>query len=242
MKTPLLLFGILSGILTTAVFPLNAQASSDLRGPASKPADVKEASPPEVADPAPSHAKLVEKLKAASISPSVRQIVQMSETGIDSEVIKAYVENATVPMDPKVDEIVYLHEHGIPDSIITVMLQRGAKLREQAATAQANAAAQAAQQAAASASTYSAPAPAASPTYTAVSPTYVYPDYYSYGYGYGYPSYSSVVYFPSYRYGYYGGYGRPNYFSSPYRGYFGGSHFSHSHYSSGSGFSYHHRR
>ena len=117
------------------------------------------------------------------------------------------------------DEIIYLHEHGIPSSIISAMIQRGASLRAQTAAAQSEAAAQADAPAPASASTSPPPSPVPnpaevlSPTYdSSSSPIYVYA---SPGYAYGaYPSYGYV-------------YSTPYFYSRPSVGFGGYRHFSH---------------
>ena len=45
----------------------------------------------------------------------VVEIVKMSDAGADATVIQAYVENSTIAYTPRSEEIIYLHEHGIPD-------------------------------------------------------------------------------------------------------------------------------
>jgi len=182
-----------------------------------------------------SDAEMREKFKAAgsNVSLPAIEIVKMSEAGADSAVIQSYVENLTIPYSLRAEDVIYLHDHGITTPVITALIQRGTKLREQqAATAQANAAAQAAQQAPpANAGSY-APAPVA-PTYAA-SPAYVYPTYTypSYAYDYGYwPYYSGVgFYFAGYPYcygrSYYGGHYYGGHYGGHYGGYYGGAHYS----------------
>ncbi len=154
---------------------------------------------------APREANLVERLKAASISAPLREIVQMFDSGINPTVIQAYVESSSVAYQPNGDEIIYLHEHGIPSSIISAMIQRGASLREQTAAAQSSAAARADAPAPASASTSppTSPVPnpaegvsptyddSTSPTYVYASPGYVYGAHPNYGYVYSTPYFYS---------------------------------------------------
>ena len=167
---------------------------------------------------APREANLVERLKAASISAPLREIVQMFDAGINPTVIQAYVESSSVAYQPNGDEIIYLHEHGIPSSIISAMIQRGASLREQTAAAQSEAAAQTDKPAPANATTSPAPSPVPNPA-EVVSPTYDYssPPTYVYaspGYAYGaYPSYGYL-------------YSTPYCYSRPYVAFGGYHHFS----------------
>ncbi len=169
---------------------------------------------------APREGNLIERLKAASISAPLREIVQMFNAGINPTVIQAYVESSSVAYQPNGDEIIYLHEHGIPSSIIAAMIQRGATLREQTATAESEAAAQAGAPAPANASTSPPPSPVPNPA-EVVSPTYDYssPPTYVYaspGYAYGaYPSYGYL-------------YSTPYCYSRPYVAFGGYHHFSRS--------------
>jgi hypothetical protein len=179
-------------VLAAAVFTLVAYGADEAASAGSDAG--KETDAAQASDSAPREANLVERLKAASISAPLRGIVQMSDSGINPTVIQAYVESSSVAYQPNGDEIIYLHEHGIPSSIISAMIQRGASLREQTAAAQSEAAAQADAPAPASASTSPPPSPVpnptevVSPTYdSSSSPTYVYA---SLGYACGaYPSY-----------------------------------------------------
>jgi hypothetical protein len=167
---------------------------------AGKEADIAQASVSASKD-----ANLIERLKAASISAPLREIVQMSDSGINPTVIQAFVESSSIAYQPNGDEIIYLHEHGISSSIISAMIQRGATLREQTAAAQAEAASQSDAPAPASASTSPSPSPApnpaevvgppydysGSPTYVCTSPGYPYGAYPNYGYVYSTPYFYS---------------------------------------------------
>src|SRR3954468_9707916 len=87
--------------------------------------------PPALA-PAP-QPELVDKLKNANVSSAVQEIVRMSEAGTDPAVIQSYVESSNIPYVPRPDEIIYMHDHGIPGMVITTMIQHGAKLTDQMA-------------------------------------------------------------------------------------------------------------
>ena len=118
----------------------------------------------------------------------------MSEAGADAAVIQAYVENSPVAYNLRAEEIIYLKDHGISTTIITAMIQRGAKLREQAPPAQAAAEPG---QPLPPAVTATEPVQTTAPAYSA-SPTYVYPsESASYpNYAYNYPNY--YPYYPWY--------------------------------------------
>jgi hypothetical protein len=147
------------------------------------------------------HKVLFEKLKAAgaNLSPTVQEIVKMSDAGADPAVIQTYVENLSPGYAPRAEEIIYMHDHGIPNSIITAMIQHGAKVREQTVAAQTTAVA--AQQ-----PPPPAPQDVNPPTYEAPmaapydpAPAYAYSGYPAYSYSYPpyYPNYwpSYGVYF-----------------------------------------------
>ncbi|HUR44621.1 MAG TPA: hypothetical protein VMZ27_02005 [Candidatus Saccharimonadales bacterium] len=146
---------------------------------------------------------LMERLKNANISISVREIVRMSEAGTDPAVLQTYVENSNLAYTPRPDEIIYMHEHGLSANLISAMIQHGARLRDQVA--------QAAPQPAQAAP---APQPQPNPTYVAQQPAPTYVETPSYTY-----ASPSVVYVPysgsSYYWGGYGGY-YGGYYPRPY--------------------------
>lgn len=214
MKTRFFLCGILSWILSNGALPLGAQD-------AEKAAPTKDDTvAPRAAAPSPS---LTEKLKlaAANLSPPVMEIVRMSDAGADTAVIQAFVENSPTAYNLRAEEIIYLHDHGIPASVITAMIQHGARQREKAETTPLAAAP---------------PNPSentvvqTAPDYT-TTPTYVYPSYTYPTYAYGYPSYPYASY-PSFgvyfSWPYYYGHSRYGHFSHPGT-FHSGAHFFHHH-------------
>src|SRR5262249_34386762 len=161
-------------------------------------------------------------------SPAVSDVVKMVDAKVDASVIKAYIQNSTTTFNPSASELIALKNHGVPDDVLTAMLERGAQVRTLIA--------QALQRPPAAAPTYAMPttAPAAAapePAYTSYPVDYgaPYADYsyaypasysypYSYWYSYGYPYYS--YYWPYYGYSYCGYYGHGHYGYS-YCGYYG---------------------
>ena len=221
MKTCFTLCGV-AGFLLAAFLNSVAQDADKQNPPTTRGTNGANAIKPLV--PIMRDGPLLEKLKtaAANLSPPILEIVKMSDAGADPATIHAFVETSSIAYNPRSEEIIYLHDHGISSSIITAMIQHGAKLREQGAAAQANAAYQAAtaQPSPATADTY--PVEAALPAYVA-SPSYAAPGYYP-SYAYPYPSYP-YWYAPYPSFG--GYYSRPFYhgrsfgggarFSAPFR-------------------------
>jgi hypothetical protein len=62
----------------------------------------------------------------------VLEVLKMLEAKVDSEVIKAYIKNSLVPYNLSASEIIHLKKQGVPDDILTALLQRGAEVRAQA--------------------------------------------------------------------------------------------------------------
>lgn len=162
---------------------------------------------------------LMEKLKSINISPAAKEMVRLSDAGMDGGVLQAYAESSNSPQILRADDILYLHEHGIPGAVIIAMVQRAAKVREQMPPDQASHLPEPtpAPQSAVVVPSYVAPV---NNTYVApaVSPTYVYPSYPNYAY--------------TYPYGYHDRW--PGFYGWPYIG-VGFSYGGHSHYSYGHG-------
>lgn len=71
----------------------------------------------------------------ARFSAGLQEIVRMVDAKVDPEVIKAYIKNSAVPYSPTAGEIIALKKKGVPDDIVTALLQHGADVRAQAAIA-----------------------------------------------------------------------------------------------------------
>jgi hypothetical protein len=139
----------------------------------------------------------------------------MVESGVATDVILTFIDNSTVAYYATAEDVVQLHELGVPSQTTAAVIRHGGKLRAQ--QAQAARESQAAVAAASATPNYSAAynyAPPAQPTY--VTYNYSYPAYacgYP-SYGYVYPRYSYFTY-PSF----YFSYSSPFYFRHyyPYR-------------------------
>ena len=108
------------------------------------------------------------------LSPAVREVVDMAQAQVGDAVLLEFVRQSVVPFELGAEDLVYLKDIGVPDAVVTAMLQRTSELREQAVVAapvteMAEAAVPAPEPAAASASAsvYATPvttaAPAAAP-------------------------------------------------------------------------------
>ncbi|HYT60445.1 MAG TPA: hypothetical protein VEL06_09755, partial [Haliangiales bacterium] len=75
--------------------------------------------------------------KAARLSFGVDEVVKMYQGGVETDVILNYVENSSVPYHLNAEEIVQLHDIGVPSPIVTALIRHGAKMQQQAATAYA---------------------------------------------------------------------------------------------------------
>jgi hypothetical protein len=166
----------------------------------------------------------------ARLSFGVDEVVKMYQGGVEADVILNYVENSSVPYHLSAEEVVQLHEIGVPSPIITTLIRHGAKVQQQANAASALIQQKATEEAKAAAASYNPyspavyapPAPAvtytyAYPTYVNTYPAYVYPSYYAYPrycysspfyYRYGYSgyqhcySYGSFGYYPRFGFGF----------------------------------------
>ena len=57
------------------------------------------------------------------VSPGIAQLAKLRDTGLTEEVMVAYVQNSSVPK-PNAEELIYLHERGIPPVVMTALLKR----------------------------------------------------------------------------------------------------------------------
>jgi hypothetical protein len=155
-------------------------------------------------------------------SPGVADLLKLVDAKVDAEVIKAYIKNSSTVFNPSAAEVVALKNRGVPDVVLTALLQRAAEVRKQLALMyQVPGRAENANQRPVEPPAYPAnnPGYAVNNSYTVApsSPNYgygVYPVAYGYGYpyvGYGYnPPY---YYYPPY------GLGTLMYNSVPLSGY-----------------------
>jgi hypothetical protein len=96
----------------------NAPAAPD---PASAKAGSKSAQTPGPKDQPAAPASKAQK----QYSPGVADILKLLQAGVSKDVIKAFVEHSSVVYQLTADDIVALKQQGVPDDLITTMVQRG---------------------------------------------------------------------------------------------------------------------
>ena len=159
----------------------------------------------------------------------VKDVEKLMASGADPAVIKAFIQNWPAPYSVTADDILHLHQGGLPSDVLTAFINHAGELaaRVHAAagshplpsTAPVNPPAPGAAPTVPMAPTVGA-APTVADSYVAqptyVVPTYTYPAYPVYDYGYYYPYYYPGIsigfglghgYRGHYGYGYRGGYG-----------------------------------
>jgi hypothetical protein len=183
-------------------------------------------------------AQQAESEAASKVSPDLAKVIKLFESGVGEDVVLAYVRSSPVPK-PTADEIIQLHQVGIPASVITAMLSKNGTANTSAAPESVNSGHTPAKPPyEQSSSTPSVVYVDRSPTYTQPQTSVVYVPSYAPSY-YSYPYYSYPYYYPSYYSwpaislgfnfgGYYGhGYhGYHGYHGGGYHGYHGGGHHS----------------
>ena len=104
-----------------------AQLSNAQAQPAPPPptaADVSAVPPPSVAPP-------------PSILPTspLAQVIRLTQAGVDESVIMTYVTNSSSTFNLDSDKIIYLKDIGLPNEVVTAMMQRDQQLQQQMAAA-----------------------------------------------------------------------------------------------------------
>src|SRR4051794_1037853 len=69
---------------------------------------------------------------APVFSVGVGEVVKLFQSGVDQTVILTYIKTSPAVFQPNADEIIRLHNLGIPSPMITAMLDRGGELRQHA--------------------------------------------------------------------------------------------------------------
>ncbi|MBN2507653.1 MAG: hypothetical protein JXQ71_13255 [Verrucomicrobia bacterium] len=60
------------------------------------------------------------------LSPALRDLVRMTQAGVSEEVLLAYIENSTNIFNVGADEVVYLNDLGVPNAVITRLIEQDA--------------------------------------------------------------------------------------------------------------------
>jgi hypothetical protein len=119
----------------------------------------------------------------------INEVAKMYQRGVETDVIVNYIEGSRVPYHPSAEEIVRLHDLGVPSQIITTLIRHGAKVQREANAAFQQSLQQPVAAANAAASAYPSSVAQPPPVVTYTYPTYVnnpYPVYVYPGYSYSY--------------------------------------------------------
>ncbi len=66
----------------------------------------------------------------AGVQTAVRELLEMSQGGVSTTVLKAYIENSTMLRPPSSADLIALKDHGISDDIATAFIKRAAELEK----------------------------------------------------------------------------------------------------------------
>ena len=140
---------------------------------------------------------------APQLSYGVPQVMQLAQAKVSDGIIVSYIQNSGTIYGLKADEIVYLKQQGVSDTVLNAMMNQRSRLTGSTEPATTTASAPANEQ------TYATVAPATTYVQSVPSSTvYIIPDTQTYRYnalyygGYPYPYYG---YYPYRNYGYYPG-------------------------------------
>ena len=218
MKKPSSIFCVTLALMTVATRLIAARSEPTKTSPESSDVSLSPTQPAAATEPAAAPSAKTNGIKksaqSARLSFGVDEVVKMYQGGVETDVVLNYIENSSVPYHLSAEEVVHLHDIGVPSQIITTLIRHGAKVQQQANAASALIQQKATEEAKAASAyvnpyppaVYAQPTPVV--TYNYTYPQYVYagyPNYYSYpGYCYTSPFYFSFGY-PGYRHFYYHG-------------------------------------
>jgi hypothetical protein len=72
-------------------------------------------------------------VKSAKLSFGLDDVVKMVQSGVAPDVILTYIDNSTVAYYATAEDVVQLHEAGVPSQITAALIRHGGKLRAQQA-------------------------------------------------------------------------------------------------------------
>jgi hypothetical protein len=67
------------------------------------------------------------KIDESKLSPASLKVARMLQSGMDEKVVVAYVKNNPAPAAPTAEELVYLHQLGVPTPVLTALLTETTK-------------------------------------------------------------------------------------------------------------------
>jgi len=133
MKSGFILGPMIPAVVLAAGMTLAIQALGEEAG--APVADGESASPASRDPASKGRTRLARLLKEASLSPGVVDVGRLGAADAGELVLLAYVNHSETAYRLRAEDITYLREHAVPDSIIAAMIERGAILRERQTSA-----------------------------------------------------------------------------------------------------------
>ena len=108
-------------VFALASLPCSQIASAQTQSPS--PSDANAASA--TADNAPMQPEL-----PADVAPDspLAQVILLAQSGVDESVLLSYVNNSAAPFNLTSDQIIYLKDIGVPDDVVSAMIERDQQL------------------------------------------------------------------------------------------------------------------
>ena len=126
MKTPAFSQAGLLLIAGTVVILIGALVKFDPGPTSPKPASLADATPSAQALEDAQDESATNALLPANFPASLAQIVKLHRAGLTADVIIGFIQNSGEPYAPTADEIVYLHQIGVPSSVMTALVKQKA--------------------------------------------------------------------------------------------------------------------
>lgn len=128
-------------ILATALIAFTGLAMAAM--PSSLLAQAATAPTTPAATNAPAAAKAPAPEKPKTSAEGIADVLKMAEAGVSKDVLKGFIEKSGIPYRPTPVEIITMKKRGVPDAVITAVMDAGDKVQKQrvAAAAEARAAA-----------------------------------------------------------------------------------------------------
>jgi hypothetical protein len=67
----------------------------------------------------------------SGLSHGLQEIVRMVQSGTDTNVVLSFIENSPIAYSPSADDIIRLHNLGVPSPVIIALLRHGGRMRDQ---------------------------------------------------------------------------------------------------------------
>jgi len=119
-------------------------------------------------------AERVQAAAPANLSPNAAEVLKLASSGVGEDVVLAFVQNSQSRFNLSADDVLYLRDVGVPEPVITAMLNRDNALGPQEAPSQPAQYAPAPTEPAPAAAEAAAPTPAPATTAQAVTPAPAY--------------------------------------------------------------------